>query len=311
MSQYILRRRNSAVMCVDISIGRKWQEKKTQAPKPTGYTSGEHNRRTKLPNRLNAVLQRHDSSATKTWFWHGKGTERCERWFWIRSIWVGRGRGVERGKKWFSGKGGVGDEERLVEGRIKREWMKASRKQERRGDKTSTLQLHVVISCQVLTHSSRFCWSKLPCVFRCCLLFSPFFDIYSHLFLCSLLSLHCGFHPHISLSEISSFTLQFASQVAWSCRDKVLLLTVSHLESCVFCFFLWFSKWFMMEKYFTRYRKLVVLRSVFTVCTSGTTEMWSILFLLRCKIQKAVTIPTCCGVKTFTFSSFSTRSSHK
>lgn len=140
-------------------------------------------------------------------------------------------------KKVIFGAGGGGlDEERLVEGRIKREWMKVSRKQERRGDKTSTLQLHVVISCQVLTHSSRFCWSKLPCVFRCCLFFSPFFDIYSHLFFCSLLSLHCGFHPHISLSEISSFTLRFASQVAWSCRDKVLLLMASHLERFFFFF---------------------------------------------------------------------------
>lgn len=82
--------------------------------------SGEHNQRTKLQNRLNAVLHRHDSSATKTWFRHGKGIERCERWFWIRSIWVGRGRGVERGKKWFSGRGeGVWMKKDLLKGGLK------------------------------------------------------------------------------------------------------------------------------------------------------------------------------------------------
>ncbi len=155
----------------------------------------------------------------------------CERWFWTCNIWVGRERGVERGYRWFfrgwRGEGGL-DEGRLVEG-IKREKDESTR-QERRGDKTFTLQPRVMISCQVLTSPSRFRWSKLPSILLSCrLFFSPFFDVYSHL-LCSL-SVLCScctaFHPHISLSEISSFTLWIASQIKpLSCSGRVMLLLV-------------------------------------------------------------------------------------
>lgn len=44
----------------------------------------------------------------------------------------------------------------LLKGGIKMERMKVSRRQGRRGDKTSTLQPGVMISCHTLTSSSRF-----------------------------------------------------------------------------------------------------------------------------------------------------------
>lgn len=59
-------------------------------------------------------------------------------------------------KEVILGGGGGVDEGRLVEEGIKREWMKVGRRQERRGDKTSTLQPRVMISCQALTSSPRF-----------------------------------------------------------------------------------------------------------------------------------------------------------
>ena len=81
------------------------------------------------------------------------------------------------------------DEGGLVEeGDEKGKGMKVSRRQAKWGDKTSTLQPRVMISCQLLTSSYHFCWSKLPSILFCLRLFSsPFFDFFSLSVLCSQL----------------------------------------------------------------------------------------------------------------------------
>lgn len=66
----------------------------------------------------------------------------------------------------------------LVEEGIKGERMKVGSRQGRKGDKTSTLQPRVMISCQVLSSSSHFRGSNLPSILLSCRLFSsPFFDV--------------------------------------------------------------------------------------------------------------------------------------